>query len=349
MAFSPRNITQPHALQHCWDLQLAALGADALQAALACDLFSHLGDFTEAGPVAARLGLDATNTGYCLELLWCQGLLERDPHGTRFRNLPVAEDYLRPQASRYCGDALQFRHRIMRHGADQFAEQLRNGTRAQLPTPRAIAQGWAQAARVQIAQEQRAVTAPLACELLQQLPEFASARRLLDLGGGPGLVAIALAEAQPQLHAVVFDYAEAADVARDNIAQANLAARVQAVGGDLNADELGGDYDLIWCSSVLHFVPDIPALLARLYRALRPGGVLLCSHAELPHSRAPARRVLPYYLHMRMQGRQVLGHGVLAGLLGQAGFDRVEQVDEVRCAVAPVNVVIGRKACGEAQ
>lgn len=349
MALSPRNITQPHALQHCWDLQLAALGAEALQAALACDLFSHLGDFTEAGPVARRLGLDTTNTGYCLELLWSQGLLERDVHGTRFRNLPVAEDYLRPHALRYCGDALQFRHGVVRRAAGQFADQLRNGTQAQQPTAQAIAQGWAQAARVQIAQEQRAVTAPLACELLRQLPQFASARRLLDLGGGPGLVAIALAQAQPQLHAVVFDYAEAADVARDNIAQANLAARVQAVGGDLIVDELGSDYDLIWCSSVLHFVPDIPALLARLHRALRPGGVLLCCHAELPHRREPAQRVLAYYLHLRMQGRQVLGHGVLAGLLGQAGFDGVEQVDEVRCAVAPVTVVIGRKACGDAQ
>lgn len=349
MAFSPRTITQPHALQHCWDLQLAALGADALQAALACDLFSQLGDFTEAANVAAALGLDPTNTGYYLELLWSHGLLERDTHGTRFRNLAVAEDYLRPHAARYCGDALQFRHRIVRQAAEQFADQLRHGTRALQPSAQAVAQGWAQAARVQIAQEQRAVTAPLACELLQALPAFAQARRLLDLGGGPGLVAIALAQAQPHLHAVVFDYAEAATVAHDNIAQAGLADRLQAVGGDLTVNDLGGGYDVIWCSSVLHFVPDIPALLARLHRALRPGGVLVCCHAELPRARGPAQRVLPYYLHMRMQGRHVLGHGVLADLLGQAGFVGIEQVDEVRCAVAPVSVVIGRTPHGEAQ
>lgn len=96
---------------------------------------------------------------------------------------------------------------------------------------------------------------------------------------------------------------------------------------------------------MLHFVPDIPALLARLYRALRPGGVLVCCHAEVHTEVSKARRILHYYLHMRMQGRQVLPEGQLAQLLEQVGFDDVQQFDEVRFPVAPVTALIARKAC----
>jgi hypothetical protein len=48
---------------------------------------------------------------------------------------------------------------------------------------------------------------------------------------------------------------------------------------------------------------------------------------------------------MRMQGRHVLPEGQLAQLLEQAGFDDVQQFDEVRFPVAPVTALIARKTC----
>ena len=345
---SPVHLVKSHALQSCWDLQLSGLGADAVRVALECGLFAHLGQFTGADEVAEELALDHANTGYLLELLWSMDLLERESAPQqRYRNLPVAAQYLSADSDHYCGDALLFHHRGLRQVGMQLDDLVRKGS-GMTPTPDddAVQQGWAMAARLQITQKQRAVTVEVACELFTMQPEFQHAKRLLDLGGGPGLAAIALARLQPALTGTVFDYEAVAAVATERIAEAGLSGRLQAIGGDLNKDDFGADYDLIWCSSVLHFVPDIPAVLNRLYQALRPGGVLVCCHAEV-HATAPqARRILQYYLHMRMQGRHVLPEGELARNLMCAGFVDVKQWDDVRFPVTPVTALVAHKARG---
>ncbi|WP_312936999.1 methyltransferase dimerization domain-containing protein, partial [Pseudomonas sp.] len=224
-----QDLGQSHPLQPCWDLQLGGLGADALQAALDCGLFDHLEHFTTAERLADKLSLDAHSTGLILELLWSLALLERDaqqpPH---YRNLPVADRHLHSTASAYCGDALQFRHRVMRQTGSQLSDYLRNGMAAATATPAAMGSAWANAARLQIAQEQRAVTSEVACALLERLPEFHHLQRMLDLGGGPGLVAITLAQALPDVHGVVFEYPETAAVAHENIELSGLQQRLQA-------------------------------------------------------------------------------------------------------------------------
>ncbi|MGG5287603.1 methyltransferase domain-containing protein [Pseudomonas shirazensis] len=340
-----QDLRSSHPLQACWDLQLGGLGADALRVALEYGVFDQLRQFTSARHTAEALALDQQATSYLLELLWCQGLLERnEQQPALYRNLPTAERHLRAEASDYCGDALLFRHQVLRQTGSQLGDYLRSGMPTPSASPQAIAQSWANAARLQIAQEQRAVTAEVACALIERLPECARMERVLDLGGGPGLVVIALAERLPNLTGVVFEYPEAAAVADDNIQRAGLGERLQALGGDLNHDDIGSGFDLIWCSSVLHFVHDLPAMLRRLHAALRPGGVLLCCQAEVPSARAAAAQVLPYYLHMRLQGRHVLAEGELAQLLQGAGFSAVQQLNRLRFPVTPVNAVIARSA-----
>lgn len=337
----------PHALQSCWGAQLAGLDADALHMALEVGMFAHLDDVIGAPQLAERLAWEPLNTGHFLELLWSMEILERGLGADGvpvYRTQAALRPYLHPGSERYCGDALLFRHRTLRQAGAWLGSLVREGAPdSQAPDPEALQSRWAQAARLQIAQEQRAITVEVAGAILSRQPEFAQMRRMLDLGGGPGLVAIALAGLRPELSGVVFEYPAVAEVARENIERARLSGRLQARGGDLATDELGDDYDLIWCSSVLHFVSDIPATLARLHAALRPGGLLVCCHAEIGTDACRARPVLQYYLHMRMQGRQVLPGGQLATLLRKAGFASVEQMDEVRFPMAPVTVLIARK------
>lgn len=338
------DLDQPHPLQACWDLQLSSLGADALNLALECRLFDHLDTFSAAGELAARLELDPANTGYFLELLWGMNLLERDPqHPSHYRNGALAARHLHSGAPTWCGDALLFRQRILRQTGQQLGDLLRNGCTPPPPATEAVRQSWADAARLQIAQEQRAVTTAAACELLETLPELPRVQHILDLGGGPGLIAIALARRLHHASGVVFEFPHAASVAAANIADAGLGERLIAVGGNLDQDDLGSGYDLIWCSSVLHFAGDLPSLLRRLHTALRPGGVLVCCHAEVPAAPEQTSRVLPYYLHLRMQGRHVLAEGKLAQMLREVGFARVEQRNGLHFPVAPVNAVIARK------
>ncbi|PAU66123.1 O-methyltransferase [Pseudomonas sp. PIC25] len=338
-----------HPLQPYWEIALASVQADALRVALEFRLFNLLAEPLPATVVAERLRLHPVNTAHLLEMLWSMRLLERQgadaaPGDWRYRAAPVARRYLDQDSEHYCGDAWSFRLQALRHFGSQLGEQVRTGEASTAPRLAGTAANWQAAARLQIAQEQRAATAEAALAVVSRLPEFPRAERLLDLGGGPGLVAIALTEANPALHGEVFDFPETIGVAEENIARAGLGERLRGRGGDLTRDALGEGYDLIWCSSVLHFVPDLDRALEKIHAALRPGGVLVCAQAEIPDSPDAAREVLPYYLSMRMLGRQVTRAGGLCRALERAGFGGLETLREVPFPMTPVTVVIGRRS-----
>ena len=341
--------TTSHALQPYWDLAVAPVQADALAAALELGIFDVLATPHTPAQLADTLSLHAPHTALLLELLWSMQVLERDVADTdagtqRYRCTASTLQYFCRASVAFCGDAWLYRLHALRHFATQLNTLVCAGGKA---APYSAANGinWAAAAQQQIGQEQRAVTMRAALSVMQRIAPFAARNtplRLLDLGGGPGWVAIALAQAHAGVHGCVFDWPETVAVAAANIAHAQLSDRLETLGGDLDSDDIGGDYDLIWCSSVLHFVPDMAAALRKMHAALKPGGVFVCVQAEIAPAPGDAARVLPYYLPMRMLGRTVTRQGELAQLLRDAGWRQVEQYGASDFPMAPVQVLIAR-------
>lgn len=341
------NATSGHPLQPYWDLALASVQADALRVALELKLFRLLAEPMPADSVAERLRLHPNNTEQLLEMLWSMRLLERHEtpaQGWLYQASWLASRYLDDESKQHCGDAWSLRLQALRHFGKNLDEQLRTGKASTAPRLAENAANWQAAARLQIAQEQRAATAEAALAVFSQLPEFPHAQRLLDLGGGPGLVAIALAKANPNLHGEVFDLPQTISVAEENIHAAGLGGRLRGRSGDLIRDPIGEGYDLIWCSSVLHFVPDIDQALRKIHAALRPGGVLVCAQAEIPDSQDAARQMLSYYLSMRMLGRQLTHAGGLRQAMERAGFSALQTQRKVPFPMTPVTAVIGRRS-----
>jgi len=342
----------PHPLQSCWDLAGAAIRAEALEVALARGLFDRMIEPLTSAEVATRAGLHPANTAHLLELLWSDGWLVRRRGQTqpdRYEAAPVARTHLVRGAPAFCGDALRYRFQSLRALATRLDAHLAHGP--DLPTSTfqsATGAGWAAAARAQIGEEQRAVTVAAALAIIDALPLTGGAIRLLDLGGGPGWVAIELLRRRPDWVGVVFDWPETAAVARENIAAAGLADRLQARGGDLAVDSPGEGFDLVWCSSVLHFVPDIATTLTRIKAAMAPGGLLICAHAERSESASEAARVLPFYLPMQLLGRHVLSEGATAAALHEAGFVDIERFPSSLFPMAPLQVVTARAGSDEA-
>ncbi|MCK6374113.1 MAG: methyltransferase [Zoogloea sp.] len=362
------SLEQTHDLRRWWDLAVAPVQAEGLRLAVelgVLDALDALEQPTPAATLAQRLQLHPVGTAHLLELLWSMGVLARDfPGGDEgqvdddgatddapsYRLETGVRTYLAHGSDLSCAKAWLFRLRSMRGFVDSLGEHVRHGpSAAKLPLPAdhgpsGGAAQWAAAARVQIAQEQRAVTAPAAVEVMTHLPEFDRARLLLDLGGGPGLVAIALVERHSDLQGVVFDFPETVAVAADNIAAKGLGGRLSTLGGSLATDDIGSGYDLIWCSSVLHFVPDIDVALRKILAALQPGGVLVAVQAELPQAREAARSVVPWYLPLRMLERQVTREGELAAAMARVGFERIEQFASGQFPMAVQQVVVARRA-----
>ena len=148
---------------------------------------------------------------------------------------------------------------------------------------------------------------------------------VLDLGAGPGLVTLALAERLTSGRVIGLDLsADMQDRLRDNAAARGLSERVRLVLAD--ATETGLDdvsVDLVVSNVLLHEVTDLGALLAEIRRLLRPGGhVLLRDFRRSLVSRAMVRV---------FHGTGVVGpltSEQLDRALRAAGFDEVEVVPD---------------------
>jgi ubiquinone/menaquinone biosynthesis C-methylase UbiE len=117
-----------------------------------------------------------------------------------------------------------------------------------------------------------------------------TARRLLDLGGGPGSYAIALARRYPKLQGLILD--QTITVAKQLIRKHGLSGRLTVRAGDIFKDDLGSGYDAVLCSNVIHIFNDSEnrKLLRRASRALRAGGKLFIVEFFLESNRtAPAK------------------------------------------------------------
>src|SRR5205085_7154525 len=103
------------------------------------------------------------------------------------------------------------------------------------------------------------------------------ARRLLDVGGGSGLYAVAMLRANPSLRAVVWDRPEVLKVARESAKRFGVLDRSEFAAGDMFADPVPPACDVMLLSNVLHDwdVPECRRLLGRLAAALPGGGRVL--------------------------------------------------------------------------
>lgn len=340
----------PHPMQAFWDLAAAPIQTQALEQALEHRLFARLAQPATAASAAQQLALSPVATAVWLDLLWGMGLLVRHVPAQEgepaYAASPLATRFFLDGAAANCAQAWQYRARFLSRFAARWGVLLRDGFEAPEPdqdAPAAFAGSWAQAAREQIGQEQRAVSVPAVLRLLDTLPPLPPQGRLLDLGGGPGHVAIALAQRLPGWRGTVCDDPQTAAVALDNIRAAGLSDRLDAVGCDLNQDAIGSGHDLIWCSSVLHFLRDPAAAVARMREALNPGGLLLLAHAELDGDAALAARVMPFYAGVVLRGNHLPRPGEIGGMMAQAGFADIRALGRIDFPMAPVWVHMGRR------
>ncbi len=101
--------------------------------------------------------------------------------------------------------------------------------------------------------------------------DLAGRRAVLDVGGGSGVMSIALARKNPRLTACILDIAPVCEIAARNVRRAGLSRRVRTQAGDIRRP-LPAGYDVVmFC--------DIGAVTARhlrnAYRCLPPNGLLV--------------------------------------------------------------------------
>jgi acetylserotonin N-methyltransferase len=107
-------------------------------------------------------------------------------------------------------------------------------------------------------------------------------RRMVDLGGATGHLAIAACERNPDLRAVVFDLPEVIEAACAYARSSVASPRIEMMAGDFFSDELP-EADFFALGRILHDWREdrIRRLLAKIYRRLPAGGAILLAEKLL--------------------------------------------------------------------
>jgi predicted O-methyltransferase YrrM len=111
--------------------------------------------------------------------------------------------------------------------------------------------------------------------IIAELPEFLKAKKLLDLGGGHGLYAIAFTELNPELQAYVYDFPDVIEDTRKYIEKYN-ADRVEVISGNFFTDDINKEYDVVFFAS--NPGGKNPKIVPKIYESLNVGGVLINKH-----------------------------------------------------------------------
>lgn len=344
-------LTQPHPLHSIWQIYLSQIQAQALDFSIEKKLFASLFQFVDATVLAKKHALHPQNTDYLLQLLASLQLLDTQFDPTRqamlYRIKPALKDYFDPISDQYCADALLYRQQVIQSVAGQLSVSFSRDFQAQSRTPETIGSAWAQAAQIQIAQEQNAVTVHIADVLSDVVREFKTARHFLDVGAGAGRVAMHMAKKFTQLDCTLLELPHVIEAIRPTLTNHPAHQHLHCLAADLQSLDFQTlksqiQYDIIWCSSVLHFVDDYALILEKLLVALSSNGVLICCHAEIDPSQYDAD-IQSYYLNMRMQGNYVPQKDDIYRSLKQLGCQHIETIENVQFPVAPVDVLIARK------
>jgi acetylserotonin N-methyltransferase len=166
-------------------------------------------------------------------------------------------------------------------------------------------------------------------------------RRLADLGGATGHMAVAASRHYPAMRAVVLDLPEVVPLAKELVAATEVADRVEVAAGDFFADPLPRA-DLYTLGRILHDWSEekIMKLLRKAHAALPPGGAVLVAEKLISDDRAGPDWAQMQDVNMLLvtEGRErTLGE--YAELLKRAGFAEVEG----RVTDAPVDAVLAVK------
>ncbi len=296
-----------------------------LLTAVRLDVFSSL-DSAErtAAAVAKRIGADERALTLLLNALVAIGVVHKS--GDQYENSEVARTSLVRTAPGYVG------HLLVLHDAEwnnwgRLEDAIRTG---RSPATRHLFETDPELGASVLAVLHR-IGKQTGPDLARRVA-LQDARTLLDLGGGAGTNAIAFCQAYPELRVTVFDLPQTLKTAERTIKDAHLEARIDLIAGDFNRDGLGGPYDAVLMSDILHYQgpEENAALVRRCFSHLHPGGRLIVKDRFLDASETSPAWVAAFAVHIFVNTERGRCYRVsdAADWLRQAGFQSVDEVEQ---------------------
>ncbi len=322
------------------DLLMKHAEAQILMAALELGIFTELTQGGSAEEIASTLGSDPGNTRHLLDALAASDLLVVS--GGKFQNTPLADEFLVSGTPTFLGEYLKNTYPWYNVSPEIISRLVRAGPSvSQMPVAVESEELWESQARSS-KNYQRAGMVQIIVRIISSLPEYPAFTRMLDLGCGPGLMGIGVVLDHPTLHAVLYDQHAVATVAEESVREYGVGDRVSVRRGNYLTDPIGEEYDLILASMTLNFAPrDLDSMIAKLYGALRPGGILVTISDGLRDEGTKPESMVISMLKVNLSGRSFgMPEVRIAGAMLRAGFVQVRgraiysPVGELDCEIA---------------
>ncbi|QTL98842.1 methyltransferase [Iocasia frigidifontis] len=290
--------------------------------AVRLNIFSYLEEWTTAKIVAERTGFNERNLDLFFNALACIGLLEKG-EGI-YRNTSQSNEFLNQRSPIYLGEWILFREEMM--SLKQLDERIKNGPVDEIVRNNKGVEvyDFYEAARVSIS-EMYSGRVQSFVKVALSLFKNDFPKKILDLGGGSGVLVMELVSLFPDCSGVIFEYPGVAVLARKLVAERGLTQQVSVLEGDFTVDSIGGDYDLIIASGILDFARDhLNTLMDKMYHALTASGYLyVVTHNISEDYQRPPESILGW-LSSHLEGLDILlSKKTVDSALKQHGFRRV--------------------------
>ncbi|PKB71484.1 MAG: hypothetical protein BZY87_05420 [SAR202 cluster bacterium Io17-Chloro-G6] len=309
-----------------WRLRTALYPSFALLAGIQLDLFTPLSD----GPmtvehVAEALSVDSDKLRPLMYILDEAGLLTVD--GERFSNSPEANHYLVKGNASYMGagyEASSNQWNVLWKSADS----IRTGS-AQAKIDYSYS-AMSKEALDQIARRGHSATDTGAARRLLAEYDFSSSKRLIDVAGGTGGVAIAIAQACPQLRATVVDLPTVTPITERMVQEVGVADRVEVVAADVVNGTLEGSFDVAIMSKFLPVISpdDAQRAVKNVAQVMEPGGTLYVDDiGTIDDTRLAPSQIIRqnlWFINVFDEG-QARTEQERRGWLTDAGFENIER------------------------
>lgn len=266
------------------DLYYRAVSSRLLITALRLNIFDHLEKFTTAEQIAYTLSLDPNNTAHVLNALCACELIEKN--GEKYKNTTETSELLVAGKPAYLGEWLNLTDEDVSICLEKLPKIIRSGPSVLSRKDHMNSEALCERFTVSHAASSLAGIARDIAREISAVQGFTDCHRFLDLGGGPGINAMAVAEKYDKLTATIMDRPEIVKFTRHYIRKYGFEKQIEAVAGDYLQDPIGSGYDMIMITDSLYY-PDqeIDTVLKKCHDALNPCGFLVGIHAVLTHAR----------------------------------------------------------------
>lgn len=292
-----------------------------------------------ANNLAKKLDSDSHNIKVLLDGLVFMDLLQLN--NEIYTNTNITKQFFVYGSSQYCGDVYLNRQEILNSARKRTASLVKNGCGKMLDSKHP--KRWADAAKGSLKQEQKNLISPVATNIVKNLKEFKDINKMLDLGCSSGIIGLEMIKNHPTMNGVLFDYKEVAEVANEHIKEYGLENRVTILNGDIELDDIGNGYDLIWCSNIFYFFKNKKEVIEKIYDALAPNGVLVSAHVEIDNTNMLDKISYFYFLFLNMQERNKLEPMELSNIFEDVGFRSINSYTNHDMPMTPFQIHIVKK------